>query len=65
MGSSGTIPGSGGSGTGSYVPTVFGGPGSVTAVDEPVVGTSATPKPGKDFQDHMQCYTDFLTELKH
>ena len=53
LGSSGTIPGSGGSGTGSHVPTVFGSPGSVTAVDEPVVGTSATLKPGKDFQDHM------------
>ena len=51
--SQGTTPGCGGSGTGSYVPTVFGGPASVTAVDEPAVGTSAITKPGKDFQDHI------------
>ena len=58
VGSRGTNLGCSGSGTGSYVPTVFGGPGSVTAV-EPVVGTSPTPRPGKDSQDHMQCYTNF------
>ena len=53
LASHGTVPGCGGSGTGSFVPTVFGGPGSVAAPSDPSVGTSVVPRPGNYFQDHM------------
>ena len=58
LASHGTAPGRSISGTSSHVPTVFGGPGSVAAVEDPVVGTSAAPKPGNFSQDHMQCCTN-------
>ena len=54
----GTVPVRSVSGTSSHVPTVFGGPGSVAAVEDPVVGTSAAPRPGNYSQDHMQCCTN-------
>ena len=56
--SHGTVPVRSVSGTSSHVPTVFGGPGSVAAVEDPVVGTSAAPRPGNYSQDHMQCCTN-------
>ena len=58
LASHGAAPGRSVSGTSSHVPTVFGGPGSVAAVGDPVVGTSAAPKPGNYSQDHMQCCTN-------
>ena len=56
--SHGTVPVCSVSGTSSHVPTVFGGPGSVAAVEDPVVGTSTAPRPGNYSQDHMQCCTN-------
>ena len=56
--SHGTVPVRIVSGTSSHVPTVFGGPGSVAAVEDPVVGTSAAPRPGNYSQHHMQCCTN-------
>ena len=58
LASHGTVPVLSVSGTSSHVPTVFGGPGSVAAVEDPVVGTSAAPRPGNLSQDHMQCCTN-------